>query len=152
MTTITAANTIFTIGVASLFPTQQQIQGYSADDVTDGEAQEMGDTMMGVDGVLTGGYVNVPFVQTINLMADSPSNDLFDQWAAAENLIQDKYVAYRLSLARAQTAAREGLSHVLQADPCREETAPAAGLYHSLAAWRVAAGLRADRWLARPLT
>ncbi len=93
MTTITAANTIFTIAIINLYPVAQQIQGYAADDVTDAEAQVIGEGMMGVDGILTAGYINVPFVQTINLMGDSPSNDIFDAWAAAENQIQDKYAA-----------------------------------------------------------
>lgn len=91
---ITSANAILYLGVSGLFPTPQKIQGFAADDIFDTEALEVGDTMMGVDGYLSGGFVYNAVVQGFSIMADSPSADFFDNWVAAERLINDKYTAF----------------------------------------------------------
>jgi hypothetical protein len=77
---ITAANAILIISVPGLFPVPQQIQQFAADDVYDLDEIESVETLMGVDGKLSGGFVWKPQPQTIMLQADSPSNDIFDTW------------------------------------------------------------------------
>jgi hypothetical protein len=93
MPTITAANSVFMLTVVSLFPTPVQLQGFSADDMWDTEAIDNAETMMGVDGYLSAGWVAVPRVQTITLQADSPSNDFFDSWAGAQETNRELMVA-----------------------------------------------------------
>ena len=87
MTTITAANIVITFSVDTYSPAPVTIQGFSPDNVTDGEAQTIAEGMMGVDGYFTAGFYNVPLVNTIELMGDSPSCDFFDGWVAAQKLL-----------------------------------------------------------------
>jgi hypothetical protein len=66
---ITSSNAILFLGVTNLYATPQQIQGFAADDVYDTEALEVSEASMGVDGILTAGYVNRPVVQSYTLQA-----------------------------------------------------------------------------------
>lgn len=91
--TITAANSVILLSVAGLFPVPQRIQGFSADDLTDTDGVEPTETMMGIDGRLSAGWVPVPVNQNFSLMADSPSNDFFDAWLQAEETAREKYIA-----------------------------------------------------------
>lgn len=86
---ITAANAVITISVVGVFPTPIQLQQFSAQNVYNSPALEAVETQMGVDGVLTGGKVNNPVDQVFELMGDSPSNDLFEEWAAQQKLLGD---------------------------------------------------------------
>lgn len=79
--TLTAANSVYMLAVAGLYPIAQQLQGYSTDDAFATEAQEIADVQMGVDGIMSAGYVPQPVRQTIMLQGDSESNVLFDTWA-----------------------------------------------------------------------
>ena len=90
---ITSANAIIMLTIANLFDVPQQIQGFASDDVFSTDAIAPAETMMGVDGLLSGGYVNVPVVQGFSLQADSPSIDFFDAWYAAQRAQNDTYVA-----------------------------------------------------------
>jgi len=83
MTSITAANAIIMITIPGLFPVPQRIQGFTADNVYDAADQEVVETAMGVDGILSGGFVFTPIEQNFSLMADSVSNVIFEQWSAA---------------------------------------------------------------------
>jgi hypothetical protein len=56
------------------------LQGYATDDAFDTEAAEIAEVMMGVDGILSAGYVPAPFTMTIHFQADSPSIAIFDSW------------------------------------------------------------------------
>ena len=76
-TTITSANSVFTIVIAGLFPTPVQLQGYASDKAFTTEALDMAEVQMGVDGRMTAGFVPNPTKQTITLQADSPSKDIF---------------------------------------------------------------------------
>ena len=93
MSTITSANAVITLSIAGLFPTPQQLKGFSADNVYDMADQQIVETAMGVDGVLSGGFVFNPVDQTFVLQADSASNAMFEAWAAAQQQIKDAYVA-----------------------------------------------------------
>jgi hypothetical protein len=91
--TLTSANAILYIAVASLFPTAQRIQGFSADNITESDSTTPTQTSMGIDGRLSGGFIPVPVMQNIELQADSLSNDLFEQWIEAEKSVREAYVA-----------------------------------------------------------
>ncbi|MDG7050807.1 MAG: hypothetical protein JRZ94_06360, partial [Nitrososphaerota archaeon] len=76
-----------------LFNIPIQIQGFAADDAFTIEDIDMAETMMGVDGKLSGGWIPVPKSLEITLQADSASNDFFDAWVAAESVAKEKYTA-----------------------------------------------------------
>jgi hypothetical protein len=80
MSTLTGANAVLMLTIPPLFTTPQQIQGFAADDVYDLDEIESVETLMGVDGILSGGFVWKSQPQTIMLQADSPSNAVFDTW------------------------------------------------------------------------
>lgn len=90
---ITAANAKLTLAIPPLFSVPQQLQGFAADDVYDLDEIESVETLMGVDGTLSGGFVWKPQPQTIMLQADSPSCALFDTWYSNQVAAQATYVA-----------------------------------------------------------
>lgn len=93
MATLTGANSIIMLGIPLLFPIPQQLQGFATDDVFNTDAIESAETLMGVDGNLSGGYVNVPVKQNYILQGDSKSNAFFDNWFEANKTAQDSYTA-----------------------------------------------------------
>ena len=78
MGSITDANAVLTLSIPLIYPQPVQIQGFAADDIFDIPAIQSVETMMGVDGILTAGFVNVVTPFTITLMADSLSGQVFD--------------------------------------------------------------------------
>lgn len=92
--TVTAANSVLLLGVSSLFPVPQQIQGFATDEAFAFPEIKPGEVLTGVDGNLSVGWVYVPVMQTITLQADSLSNLFFEQWYAAEENIQEKLIAF----------------------------------------------------------
>jgi len=76
-TTITSANSVFTLVVPSLYPVPVQLSGYSSDRAFTTESVVLAEVQMGVDGRMTAGFTPNPVTQTITLQADSPSKDLF---------------------------------------------------------------------------
>src|SRR5665647_330953 len=91
--TITSSNAVYMLSISGLFDAPQSLQGFSADDIFTTGALASAETIMGLDGILSGGFVYVPIVQTINLQADSASNDMFDQWWQAQQIAKEVYVA-----------------------------------------------------------
>lgn len=91
--TITSANSVFMLGVATIFAAPRKLEGYSADDAFTNESLASAEVSMGVDGRLSAGFVFVPFVQRIVLQADSPSNALFDQWWGQQQRAKEVYPA-----------------------------------------------------------
>ena len=78
MATLTNANSSFLLSVRNLFPVPQKMQGYATDDsFATNDVQPM-QVMMGVDGMLSGGFVPYPTEVTFTLQADSPSLAMFD--------------------------------------------------------------------------
>ena len=75
--TITSANSVFTLVVAGIFPAPVQLKGYASDKAFTTEAVDLAEVQMGVDGRMTAGFVPNPVKQTITLQADSPSKDIF---------------------------------------------------------------------------
>lgn len=96
MASITSANAVFMLSISSLYVTPQQIQGYSADDIFSTDPLESAEVLMGVDGVLSAGFVYVPIKQSVMLQADSPSNDIFDYWWTSQQQQKDVYFANAL--------------------------------------------------------
>jgi hypothetical protein len=92
MMDITGANASLQLTQATLFPVPQQIQGFAADDIYDLDEIESVETLMGVDGVLSGGFVWKPQSQSIMLQADSPSNAFFDAIQSQQIAANTTYV------------------------------------------------------------
>lgn len=90
---ITGANAVLMLSIPPLFTVPQQLQGFAADDVYDLDEIESVETLMGVDGVLSGGWVWKPQTQRIMLQADSASNAVFDNWYAQQKAGQRTYLA-----------------------------------------------------------
>lgn len=93
MSTITSANAKIWLAVAGIFPTAVQLQEFAVDDVFDAQPLAAAEAMMGVDGKLAAGYVNVPVEMGFALMANSGSIDFFDTWYLQEKVTQDKFAA-----------------------------------------------------------
>lgn len=89
MASITSASAVFMLGIGTVFPVPQQIQGFATDDAFSTEAVDVAETKMGVDGRLSAGFVFMPIKQSITLQADSPSIVMFDAWYAAQKALQD---------------------------------------------------------------
>lgn len=109
--TITAANSILLLSVASVFPTPVQLQGFAADDVFDTENVQTVETMMGVDGRLSAGFTPAPVVQNFTLQADSPSNDIIEAWFLAMQTVREAFPAtgsIRLPATRRAYTLRRG--------------------------------------------
>lgn len=86
---ITAANAIFMLTIPGVFNSPQQLQGFSADDIFDTDDQTIIQTSMGVDGLLSAGFVFTPTVQSITLQSNSESNSVFDEWNSAQQAALD---------------------------------------------------------------
>lgn len=88
---LTGANAVLMLSQATLFPSPVQIQQFAPDDVTDIEAARILEHQMGVDGVLSFGFVWTERSQDISLKADSPSVAFFDTINTQQEAIQDVY-------------------------------------------------------------
>lgn len=98
-TTITSANSVFTLVIAGLFPAPVQLQGYASDKAFTTEAIDLAEVQMGVDGRMTAGFVPNPTKQTITLQADSPSKDLFTALIQATKTAREVfYISGSISL------------------------------------------------------
>ena len=90
-TTVTSANSVFTITVPGLFDTPVQLQGYSVERAWNSDNQGLTETQIGVDGRKTAGYVFNPVRMTVSLQADSPSKAIFKAIVAAMQAAKDVY-------------------------------------------------------------
>ena len=90
---ITSANVSFIISVPLLLPVPQQLQGFAADDVLDVDDIDAGDTIIGVDGILSAGMIFAKKPMNIALQADSVSISFFDAWYQGEQANVAKYAA-----------------------------------------------------------
>lgn len=91
--TITAANSTFAISVTDLYDTAQTIGGYSADTMFTTDAAENVETVMGVDGTLSAGFVYKPVKQTVSVMPSSTSFTVFNTWALTQRADAEVYFA-----------------------------------------------------------
>jgi hypothetical protein len=83
--TITSADSTFVISSADFALPATILEGYAADAAFAMEAAQTAETAMGVDGVLSAGWVPRAYVQTVTLQADSPSRDVFDAIVQAQD-------------------------------------------------------------------
>ena len=90
---ITGANSSYTLSISAIFDQPQQLQGYAVDDAFTTQALKSAETLMGVDGFLSGGFVYVPVEQEIMLQANSPSVAIFDQWTQLQVNAVEIFVA-----------------------------------------------------------
>lgn len=90
---LTGADAVLMLAVINLFDQAQQIQGFAADESTEAGAMKVGETLRGLDGKLSGGFVYVDVVQTITLQSDSDSCDFFDIWNSTEQATKTKYIS-----------------------------------------------------------
>ena len=93
MPSLTAANAIITLTVPGVFNQPQQLKEFSVDDVAGADTLTVAETLMGVDGHLSGGYVYNAVKYRYTLQADSPSNFFFDQWKLAQDSNEDTFPA-----------------------------------------------------------
>lgn len=95
MGSVTAADLVVTLSIPLLqgLAGPVQIQGFATDEVTDIPSLKSAETMMGVDGILSAGFVFVPIPQTYALQADSASNAFFDAWWAQMQSTKSNYLA-----------------------------------------------------------
>lgn len=91
---ITSSNATFLLGITGLFPAPVRLQGFAAEDIFDSQPLQVGETSMGVDGKLSGGFVFNPTEMGISLQADSTSMFIFEQWYAQEKIARDKFPAF----------------------------------------------------------
>ncbi len=94
MANITSANSVMAIGVIGLFDTPQALDGFGADDAYSIDSVEVTESMMGVDGIMSTGWIPQIKTQHINLQADSPSNTFFEAWYAAQEQARNPYFAF----------------------------------------------------------
>ncbi len=78
--TITSADSIFSLTVTNLYPSAQILEGYAADAMFALGDTELAQTVRGADGKLSAGFVFGEYLQTITIMPDSPSKDIFETW------------------------------------------------------------------------
>lgn len=93
MGSITSANAVYMLAIPPLFAIPLQLQGFSADNIFTTDPVQIAETVMGLDGIQSAGFVYNTKVQNISLQADSPSGVIFENWVAAQELISDTYRA-----------------------------------------------------------
>jgi hypothetical protein len=75
---ITSADAVFMLSAAGVYSNPQQIQEFAVDRAFTTEAADIVEAQLGVDGVLSFGWLPRMFSQTVMLQANSPSGLLFD--------------------------------------------------------------------------
>lgn len=90
---LTAANVNISIVIPPLFTTPQRIQGFATDQVFTVPEIAPTETVMGVDGILSGGMVFVPIDTEFHLQANSPSVAIFDTWYLQQVAAETAYQA-----------------------------------------------------------
>ncbi len=91
--TITAANSQFALAIAGLYPAPQNLQGYAADDAFSTADVSNAQTVRGIDGKMSAGFVFADLQQTITIMPDSPSLSVFNNWMVAQLAAREVLIA-----------------------------------------------------------
>lgn len=91
MGTISSANAVVTLSQPTLFPAPVQMKGFAVDDIYDVDEVRSIEALMGVDGVLSFGFVFVPINMRITLQADSKSVSFFDTLYTQSQAAKDVY-------------------------------------------------------------
>lgn len=88
---LTGSSATIALSQPILFPTPQHLQGFAADDVTSMDPVTILEHLMGVDGVLSFGFVWTARIQRIILQGDSASNSFFDAVNLQQQAAQTAY-------------------------------------------------------------
>ena len=91
---ITSANSVLALGVNNLFPTAQQMIGFATDDAYEIDAVDVTEALLGVDGIMSTGWVPQIKTMHVTLQPDSPSMQFFEQWYAAQEAAEEIYTAF----------------------------------------------------------
>jgi len=87
--TLTAANSVYLLAIADLYPVAQKLEGYATDDAFSVEDIAPAEVVKGVDGKMSGAFLPTVSPQTIVLQADSPSIDIFENWLSAQKAARE---------------------------------------------------------------
>jgi len=126
--TITSANSVFTIAVLPILPVPFQVQGFASDDAFTVEPVDAAETIMGVDGIMSAGFL--PFItpQTITLQADSPSIEIFETWLSAQKAVKELFFAQGSialpSVQKSYILTKGALKRITQTPPARKTLQP----------------------------
>ena len=91
MASITSANAVFMLNIPNLFNAPQAMTNWATDDLYDADPLASAETLMGLDGHLSWGFVYTAQTIRFAFQADSPSLAVWEQLRAAEVAIIDKY-------------------------------------------------------------
>ena len=91
MANITAANSILMLAIPPIYTAPQQILGFSSDAAWDVGESEPAEVMIGVDGIVSAGFVPYLTDFTVHLQADSPSFIIFETWLESQKIAQTIY-------------------------------------------------------------
>lgn len=91
-TTITSANSIFILTVPGIYPQGIKLEGYAAERAWNTDAQETTESQIGVDGQKASGWVPAMVSQTVSLLANSKSRQVFNNIARAQRANRDALV------------------------------------------------------------
>jgi len=94
MGSISSANSTFALGVTGLYAVPQPLMGFDVDDAFDSDSIDVAEIKIGVDGLISAGFVFATIPVSIHLQADSPSISLFEAWYTAERAAMDKFTAF----------------------------------------------------------
>ena len=115
MPSITSANSTLLIAVSGLYTVPQALQGFDEDDMYSMDAVETKEVKIGVDGILSAGWIPQIKTMHVTLQADSASMSFFDAWYAAEEAAQEAYFAsgiiHQPSISRAYTLTQGVLTN-----------------------------------------
>lgn len=90
---ITSANSSIILTVPTVFALPQALSGYGTDDAWAADETEVGNTVIGVDGLLSSAWIPALFPMKLNFQADSASiPDVMEAWRSAEAAARARYV------------------------------------------------------------
>lgn len=93
MGNITSANATAALTVPGVFSAPQLLQGFDVDGVIDNDAVDVAESKVGVDGILSAGFVFALVPTTIHIQADSASIVLFETWLQTQKANLQTYLA-----------------------------------------------------------
>lgn len=87
--TITSANAVFTLLIPQLSAVPITVQGFATDDSFSQDEFDVAETVMGVDGVMSSGFLPSIKPQAVHLQANSDSINDFEALLAAQEAIKE---------------------------------------------------------------
>lgn len=126
--TLTAANCQLTLFALPYLPVPTLIEGYASDAAFLFDTPAVAEAMMGVDGIMSAGFLPSITRQTITLQADSPSARYFEDLFAATKASREIAWLYGTiampSLAKSFTLTKGVLEQMTQAPPVGKTLQP----------------------------